>query len=87
MGSDDRLLYALNRDVANARMGLFLKTGNTGRTTNFDYAAPLCEFLLLGNVATQFDEPIDYDPVAGKIAGNAEADALLQRQYRKGWSL
>jgi len=32
-------LYALNRDVDNARMGLFLKTSNTGRTTNFDYAA------------------------------------------------
>jgi len=44
---------------------------------NFDYASALNEFLMLGNVATQFEEPLEFDPAAMKIANNAEADALL----------
>jgi len=43
--------------------------------------------MLLGNVATQFAEEIEYDPLEGKIVNNAEADALLRRPYREGWSL
>jgi len=54
---------------------------------NFDYASALNEFLMLGNVATQFQGKLEFDPVAMKIAGNAEADALLRCQYRQGWTL
>ncbi|MGB2819447.1 MAG: hypothetical protein WBF17_00595, partial [Phycisphaerae bacterium] len=54
---------------------------------NFEYAVPLVEFLMLGNVATQFKEPLEFDPQACKIVNNAEADRLLHREYRKGWSL
>ncbi len=55
--------------------------------SNFDYAGPLEEFLLLGNVATRFEGPLDYDPVDGKIVNNPEADRALKRDYRKGWEL
>jgi hypothetical protein len=62
---------------------------------NFDYASALNEFLMLGNVATQFSrtgmaEPegkLEFDPVAMKIINNAEADKLLRSEYRQGWSL
>lgn len=54
---------------------------------NFDYAAPLSEFLMLGNVATQFDGELEYDPLAGKILNHREANAALSYEYRKGWSL
>jgi hypothetical protein len=54
---------------------------------NFDYASAINEFLMLGNVATQFDGTLDFDPVSMKIANNAEADALLRPAYREGWSL
>ncbi len=54
---------------------------------NFDYASALNEFLMLGNVATQFEGPLEFDPIAMKVAGNAEADALLRCEYRQGWSL
>jgi hypothetical protein len=54
---------------------------------NFDYADALNEFLMLGNVATQFEGTIEFDPVAMKIVNNAAADALLRSEYRKGWSL
>jgi predicted dehydrogenase len=54
---------------------------------NYDYAGPLNEFLQLGNIATQFEAPIEYDPLAGRIINNKEADALLTCEYRAGWSL
>ena len=54
---------------------------------NFDYADALNEFLMLGNVATQIEGPIEFEPVAMKIANHREADALLRSEYRKGWTL
>ena len=54
---------------------------------NFDYASALNEFLMLGNVATQFAGTIEYDPAAGKIVNNQQADKALTSEYRKGWSL
>jgi hypothetical protein len=54
---------------------------------SFEYAVPLVEFLMLGNVATQFKEPLEFDPQACKVVNNAEADRLLHREYREGWSL
>ncbi|MHB8902696.1 MAG: Gfo/Idh/MocA family protein, partial [Thermoguttaceae bacterium] len=55
--------------------------------SNFDYASALTEFLMLGNVATQFDSPVEFDPVAMKVVNNPQADALLRCDYRQGWSL
>ena len=54
---------------------------------NFDYASALNEFLMLGNVATQFADPLDFEPIGMKIINNAEADAALRCEYRQGWSL
>jgi hypothetical protein len=54
---------------------------------NFDYASALNEFLMLGNVATQFETPLEYEPVAMRIRNNSEADALLRCEYREGWTL
>ena len=53
----------------------------------FSMAGPYTEMMLLGNVATQFAEELEYDPLEGRIVNNAEADALLHRPYREGWSL
>jgi hypothetical protein len=55
--------------------------------SNFDYADALNEFLMLGNVATQFESPLEFDPLAMKIVNNPEADALLRCAYRQGWTL
>ena len=67
----------------------FLAACRGGKTpwSNFDYADALNEFLMLGNVATQFDSPIEFEPVACKIVNNPDADAALSGPYRKGWSL
>lgn len=55
--------------------------------SNFDYASALTEFLMLGNVATQFENPLEFDPLEMKVVNSAEADALLRCDYRQGWSL
>jgi len=61
--------------------------GGTPAISNFDYSGPQTEFLMLGNVATQFEGPLEYDPLAMKITNSPEADALLKCEYREGWSL
>ncbi|HOM17141.1 MAG TPA: Gfo/Idh/MocA family oxidoreductase, partial [Thermoguttaceae bacterium] len=61
--------------------------GGPAPWSQFDYAAALNEFLMLGNIATQFEEPIEYDPLAMKITNLPEADRLLRSQYRPGWTL
>jgi len=61
--------------------------GGKASWSNFDYADALNEFLMLGNVATQFKGPLEFEPIAMRIVNNAEADAALRCEYRKGWSL
>lgn len=54
---------------------------------NFDYASALNEFLMLGNIATQFDGPLEFDPQTMRVVNEPAADALLRAPYREGWSL
>jgi len=61
--------------------------GGLAAMSNFNYADPLAEFLLMGNVATQFEDKIEFDPVTMKVVNNPKADAALYREYREGWSL
>ncbi len=61
--------------------------GGRKAMSNFDYGAVHTEFVLLGNVATQFDRPIVYDPLAMKCIGDEEADAALRRGHREGWTI
>ncbi len=61
--------------------------GGKAAWSSFAYAACLNEFLQLGNVATLFKGPLEFDPLACKITNNDEANKALRRDYRKGWSL
>jgi hypothetical protein len=54
---------------------------------NFEYAGPFSEFLMLANVATQFEEALEYDPAVGEFVDNPAANKLLKYDYREGWSL
>jgi predicted dehydrogenase len=60
-----------------------------GRDTlaGFDYAGPLTEAVLLGNVATRTRQRIHWDTESMKITNLPEANQLLQRTYRNGWTL
>ncbi len=61
--------------------------GNAPAMSDFNYADPMTEFVLLSNVATQFERPLEFAPAAFRFTDNATADQCLGREYRKGWSL
>ncbi len=52
---------------------------------NFDYAGPLAETVLLGNVAYRTGKKLDWDAAAFKARNCPEADRFLKKEYRKGW--
>jgi len=62
------------------------KTGQKP-SANFAYSGPLTEMVLLGNVAVQCDGPIEWDGRSMQIDGPPEAERLVRREYREGWSL
>ncbi len=61
--------------------------GGTPTLSNFSNTGPFIELLMLGNVATQFKDELEYDPLEGKIVNNADADAVAHPEYRQGWAL
>ncbi len=61
--------------------------GGPAAISSFEHSGPAMELLLLGNVASLIDGPLEFDPVAMKIVNNAEADALLRPEHRQGWAV
>jgi predicted dehydrogenase len=62
------------------------KTGSrTG--SNFAYAGPFTEIVLLGNVAYRVGKPITYDPATMRITDVPKANQFLSKEYRKGWEV
>jgi predicted dehydrogenase len=61
--------------------------GDLKTTCDFKYSCDLIETMLLGLVAYRVGEKIEYDGANGRVTNNAEANALLSRQYRSGWVL
>ena len=55
--------------------------------SNFGYAGPLTEALLLGCVAMRARKRIEWDGPNMRITNVPAANALLRREYRKGWEL
>jgi len=55
--------------------------------SNFDYAGPLTEAILLGNIAAKAGGKIQWDSKAMKVTNMPEINQHLSRQYRKGWTL
>ncbi len=62
------------------------KTGGP-TTCNFDYSGALTEAALLCNVALRTGKKLNWDAKNLKAIGCPEADAFIQREYRKGWTL
>ena len=61
--------------------------GNLKTSCDFDYGGTLTEMMLLGLVAYRVGKKIEYDGAAGRVTNSDEANALLGRQYREGWTL
>ena len=61
--------------------------GDLKTTCNFDYSGTLIEQMLLGLVAYRVGKKIEYDGATGRVTNSEEANALLSRKYRPGWTL
>ncbi len=55
--------------------------------SNFEYAGPLTETVLLGNVAIRTGAKLKWDAESMRFPNFPEADALVHREYREGWRL
>lgn len=63
------------------------KTGSPTRS-NFDFAGPLTEAVLLGSIAIRLsNQKLYWDAANLKVTNSDEASALLHYKYRDGWSL
>jgi hypothetical protein len=54
---------------------------------NFDWAGPLTEFVLLGNIAIRVGKRIEYDAASGKITNDEAANRYVAEAYHNGWTL
>ena len=68
--------------------------GGPAAGSNFDWAGPLAEVVLLGNVALRVQlrnelakHRLLWDPVKFAFTNLPEANQFLRREYRTGWSL
>jgi predicted dehydrogenase len=55
--------------------------------SNFSYAGPLTETVVLGCVAIRARKKIEWDGPNMKITNDEKANAFLKREYRKGWEV
>ncbi len=60
---------------------------NLKTSCDFDYGGKMIEMLMLGLVAYRVGKKISYDGAAGKVTDSPEANELLRRTYRPGWTL
>ena len=55
--------------------------------SNFAYAGPLTEMVLMGNVGIQTGKRIEWDSERFEVTNLPDANRLLHREYREGWTL
>jgi predicted dehydrogenase len=63
-----------------------IRTGGP-TTCNFDYSGALTEAVLLGVLAYKAGKKIEVDAANLKITNDPSLNAMLHKEYRKGWTL
>jgi len=61
--------------------------GGPAASSNFDFAGPMTETVLLGTIAVRTGQKLYWDPANMKITNSADANELVGRKYREGWTL
>jgi hypothetical protein len=78
----------LPRSIGHHREWVEACRKGTPTASNFDFAGPLTEAVLLGTIAVRMpDIPLEWDSLRMKIPNVPEAEALLHYPYRSGWTL
>jgi len=94
-GDQADLTYYNRRSAENVipPMGHFQKEwsaackGNLKTSCDFEYGGTAMEQMALGLVAYRLGKKLEYDPVAGRVTNCDEANQLLSKPYREGWTL
>ena len=61
--------------------------GDLKTSCDFDYSSTLIEQMHLGLAAYRAGKKLDYDGKTGKVTNDSSANALLTKEYRKGWTI
>jgi predicted dehydrogenase len=61
--------------------------GNGETFSSFEMGGPMTELMQLINLATLFEEALEYDTQSGRILNSPRANRMLHREYRRGWSI
>jgi predicted dehydrogenase len=62
--------------------------GDKPASSNFNYAGPLTEMVLLGNIAIRMDKKkLYWDGPNMKVTNVPEANEYIHKEYRQGWTL
>ena len=77
----------LPRSIGHREEWIAACKGEAPAGSNFDFAGPLTETVLLGNIALRFDEKLYWDSANMKVTNYPEANEYVHRNYRDGWSL
>ena len=77
----------LPRSIGHRQEWIEACKGGKAAGANFDYAGPLTETVLLGNIALRTGEKLYWDSENLKVTNMPEANNYIHREYRKGWSL
>ncbi len=85
----DRLPGSWEHDWLGNHEHLWLEACRKGEKpcSHFEYSAALTEMVLLGNVALQAGEPIEWDRQRMEVVSPSDANRYVGREYRKGWSI
>lgn len=75
------------RRIKGSHLQEFFNAINEGReaSSDFSYAGPFTETVLLGCVAQQTGREMRFDGKAGKFIDDEEANKLLRKDYPAGW--
>ncbi len=55
--------------------------------SSFEIGGPMTELMQLINLATMFEEALEYETLSGRILNSHRANGMLQSKYRHGWSI
>jgi hypothetical protein len=77
----------LPRSIGHAKEWIAACKGGKAAGSNFDYAGPLSEIVLLGNVALRFNKVLKWDGTNMQFPNAPEANEFIHRTYREGWSI
>ncbi|MCX5653297.1 MAG: Gfo/Idh/MocA family oxidoreductase [Planctomycetota bacterium] len=79
---------SLPRSVGHHSEWLAACKGNGATRSNFDFAGPLTEAVLLGTICVRVGgHKLNWDAANLKFTNSDAANALINPPYRKGWSL